>query len=113
MTRPLRGSVIVLALAGCQSDPSPTQPDLRIRPELCGLVRAGMTRGEVAAAIGGPPGFYEGTCGASWDPSGPSPRLDKGDLHWTGREGTIEVTFGADGRAIDAKWYRNANVSIR
>src|SRR5690242_2168211 len=95
--------VLVLALFGCQpvGRDGPPRPDLRIAPELCDLVRPGMTAPEVEAVIGGPPGFYEGTVGVSYGP-GNGPRSDKTDQSWTGRRGTVEVQFDDAGKASKA-----------
>jgi hypothetical protein len=64
-----------------------------------------MSIHEVEAAIGGPPGFYEGTCGISFDPNRPHPRNRKDDQSWRGRRGEVEVTYDDGGKAIKATWY--------
>jgi hypothetical protein len=92
--------VVLVTVCGCQQ-PGPTLPDLKITPELCDRVRVGMTRSEVRAAIGGPPGFYEGTVGISTD-GGPTPRKD--DESWIGRRGEV-VQYGRDGKATSVSWH--------
>jgi hypothetical protein len=98
---------VVVAACGCQQAVATHArlPDLRITPGLCDRVRAGMSPPEVEAAIGGPPGFYEGTSGIAFDPTAPGPRGKKGDQDWIGRQGEVEVTYDEHLKAIRATWY--------
>jgi hypothetical protein len=107
-------SVLALALFGCQpvARDEPPRPDLRIAPEQCDLVRPGMTAAEVEAAIGGPPGFYEGTVGVSYVP-GTGPRSYKTDQSWSGRRGTVEVQFDKAGKATKATWHPAQDAWLR
>jgi hypothetical protein len=106
--------ILALALVGCEpaGRDAPSRPDLRIGPELCELVRPGMTVAEVEAAIGGPPGFYEGTVGVAYVP-GTGPRSYKTDQSWSGRRGTVEVQFDAAGKAVKATWHPAQDVWLR
>jgi hypothetical protein len=106
---------VAVVACGCQrSDRADAGlPDLRITPELCGRVRPGMTPQEVKAAIGGPPGFYEGTCGIAFDPNGPGPRSKKGDESWVGRQGEVEVIYDDNQKAIRATWYQAKDIWLR
>jgi hypothetical protein len=107
MWRAMKIVCVVAAICGCQrSDRADARrPDLKITPELCDRVRTGMSSQEVRDAIGGPPGFYEGTYGISFDPNAPGPRSKKGDESWTGRRGEVEVICDNDFKAIKATWY--------
>lgn len=54
-----------------------------------------MTRDEVEAAVGGPPGYYaRGSVVGRDDPGAPAR-----PLRWTADDGELQVGFGADGRA--------------
>lgn len=114
MNKAMRLPVLALAFVGCQpgARDEPPRPDLQIGPEICARVRPGMTGPEVEAAIGGPPGFYEGTVGIAYDP-GTGPRSKKGDESWTGRRGTVEVRFDREGKALQATWHPAKNIWLR
>jgi hypothetical protein len=64
-------------------------------------IRPGMTLGEVAAVVGGPPGWYEGVRGMMV--SGPP---SKGyDPSWYGGRGVIVVRLDGDDRVAEAGFY--------
>jgi hypothetical protein len=83
------------------------RPEPVITPERADLIRVGMTRSEVTALLGGPPGDYaddaiityvRGSVGE--DSSG----FDRG-TNWWGREGVIQVQFSEEGRVESAAFY--------
>lgn len=115
MWRALATGCLAVVACGCQqSDRGDARlPDLKITPEYCERVKVGMSPREVEAAIGGPPGFYEGTCGISFDPTGPHPRMDKFDQSWVGRRGEVEVTYDDKVQAIKATWYPAKDIWLR
>lgn len=119
MAKALGISILALALFGCQptgrEEPTgrePTRPDLRIVPEMCDRVQVGMSATEVQIAIGGPPGFYEGTVGVSYVP-GTGPRNYKTDQSWTGRLGTVAVQFDEAGKSTKATWHPAKDIWLR
>src|SRR5437763_14605246 len=73
----------------------PTEP----RPRLATFekVRVGMTREEVAAVVGGPPGLYKnGALVEDLAGFGGGPDCDS----WMSLDGELVVRFGPDGRAV-------------
>src|SRR4051794_31738766 len=58
-----------------------------VGPELCDLIRPGMTLAEAEEALGGPPGWYEDVVSISTD----VPLEKKGPVTWIGRRGELYV----------------------
>ena|SRR6266849_1686154 len=76
-------------------------PTRRLHVENFGRVRPGMTREEVAALLGGPPGHYGSNLGSiamSLEYEGPGPQAQEVD--WTDDDNQLEVFFGGDGRVL-------------
>jgi hypothetical protein len=73
--------------------------------EKCALIKEGMTKEEVIAIIGAPPGRYGGK---SVGRSDRQPILDPGTEVWEDDKGAIIVDFGEDGR-VEFKCYLAAS----
>jgi hypothetical protein len=72
---------------------------VKFTQETCDRIRLGMTRDQVEALLGGPPGNYSPKCLLTephWDRRPPLPQGDQ----WLSEHGRIVVVFDADGRAV-------------
>jgi hypothetical protein len=93
----------------------PRQP--RITETNLNRVRPGMTRPEVEAILGGPPGFYAGgptlllpdECHrVISDEIVPDSMLER----WWGDDGALSVTFNPSGRVIGSQWCRCKRIEL-
>jgi hypothetical protein len=89
------------------------RPKPVITPERVRLIEEGMTRSEVEALLGGPPGDYSG--GYMVNYSRGSVGEDDSNFsvgtNWWGREGMVQVQFNQEGRAEDWGYYQAHSVN--
>lgn len=76
-------------------------PVVRINEQTCRRIRPGMTEEEAVAAVGVPPGWYDGVGGIGAD----SPPYKGYRPFWIGLRGEISVELDESGRVTAATFY--------
>jgi hypothetical protein len=76
-------------------------PVVHIDQQTADRIQPGMTADEVAAIIGGPPGYYDGVTDTEWKDNESWPKARR----WFGRNGEIRVMFDGKGGGTKAAFF--------